>query len=108
MVYRSQKIAYWYFASALPLFVLQVFLGLYLATSYTFTVPQSVVDVFSFATARAMHTNLLVLWMLLGLMGGAYYIVPEETKSEIYSTGLAYLQLLILLATGGFALIRFV
>ena len=107
MEYRSQKIAYWYFASALPLFVLQVFLGLYLATSYTFTVPQSVVDVFSFATARAMHTNLLVLWMLLGFMGGAYYIVPEETKSEIYSTGLAYFQLVALLVTGVVALVGF-
>src|SRR4030066_419376 len=93
MEYRSQKIAYWYFVAALPLFVLQVLLGLYLGTSYAFTVPQEIVDVFSFATARAMHTNLLVLWMLLGFMGGAYYIVPEEAKREIYSTKLAFLQL---------------
>ena len=107
MEYRSQKIAYWYFVAALPLFVLQVLLGLYLATSYTFTVPQEIVDVFSFATARAMHTNLLVLWMLLGFMGGAYYIVPEETKSEIYSPGLAYFQLAALLVTGVVALIGF-
>jgi len=27
MEYRSQKIAYWYFAAALPLFVLQVVVG---------------------------------------------------------------------------------
>ena len=96
MEYRSQKIAYWYFIAALPLFVLQVLLGLYLGGSYAFTMPQGLVDVFSFATARSMHTNLLVLWMLLGFMGGAYYIVPEETKSEIYSPGLAYFQLVAL------------
>ena len=28
MEYRSQKVAYWYFAAALPLFVLQILLGL--------------------------------------------------------------------------------
>ncbi|MEW6719813.1 MAG: cbb3-type cytochrome c oxidase subunit I, partial [Thermodesulfobacteriota bacterium] len=107
MEYRSQKIAYWYFVAALPLFVLQVLLGLYLGFSYTFTVPQEIVDVFPFATARAMHTNLLVLWMLLGFMGGAYYIVPEETKSEIWSPGIAWFQLVALLATGVTALVGF-
>jgi nitric oxide reductase subunit B len=107
MEYRSQKIAYWYFTIALLLFVLQVVLGLWLAFSYTFTVPQSIVDVFPFSTSRAMHTNLLVLWMLLGFMGGTYYIVPEETKSEIYSPGLAWFQLIALVATGVVALVGF-
>jgi len=107
MEYRSQKIAYWYFAIALVLFVLQVVLGLWLAFSYTFTVPQGIVDVFSFATSRAMHTNLLVLWMLLGFMGGTYFIVPEETKREIYSTKLAWFQLIALVTTGVVDLIGF-
>jgi nitric oxide reductase subunit B len=107
MEYRSQKIAYWYFAVALLLFALQVVLGLWLAFNYSFTVPQSIVDVFPFATARAMHTNLLVLWMLLGFMGGTYYIVPEETKSELYSSGLAWFQLVALVATGVIALVGF-
>ena len=107
MEYRSQKIAYWYFAAALPLFVLQVLVGLWLAANYTFTIPQSIVNVFPFSTARAIHTNLLVLWMLLGFMGGTYYIVPEETKSELYSTNLAWFQLIALLATGVTAIVGF-
>ena len=107
MEYRSQKIAYWYFAAALPLFVLQVVVGLWLAANYTFTIPQSIVNVFPFSTARAIHTNLLVLWMLLGFMGGTYYIIPEETKSEIYSTNLAWFQLIALLATGVTAIVGF-
>ncbi len=107
MEYHSQKVAYWYFVAALPLFVLQMVLGLYLGYSYTFTVPQSVVDVFPFATARAMHTNLLVLWLLLGFMGGTYYIVPEETRNELYSEKIAYFQLVVLLLTGVTALIGF-
>ena len=107
MGYRSQKIAYWYFAVALLLFSLQVVVGLWLAYSYSFTVPQQIVDVFPFSTARAMHTNLLVLWMLLGFMGGAYYIVPEETRSEIYSSSLAWFQLIALVVTGVAALVGF-
>jgi nitric oxide reductase subunit B len=92
----------------LLLFTLQVVMGLWLAFSYSFTVPQWIVDKFSFATARAMHTNLLVLWMLLGFMGGTYYIVPEETKSEIYSMKLAWFQLVALVATGVVALVGFI
>jgi len=48
-----------------------------------------------------------VLWMLLGFMGGTYYIVPEETGTEIYSPGLAVFQLVALVATGVIALIGF-
>ena len=107
MEYRSQKIAYWYFTVALLLFVLQVGMGLWLISNYVFTIPQAIVDAFPFATARAMHTNLLVLWMLLGFMGGTYYIVPEETGREIWSTGLAWFQLVALVATGVVALIGF-
>src|SRR5512146_2208345 len=108
MIYRSQQIAHWYFRVALLLFALQVILGLWLAFNYTFTVPQSVVDKFPFSTARAMHTNLLVLWMLLGFMGGAYYIIPEETGREIFSTKLAWIQLVALVVTGVVALIGFI
>ncbi|MEW6203562.1 MAG: cbb3-type cytochrome c oxidase subunit I [bacterium] len=106
--YNSQRIAYPYFALSLLLFVLQVLMGLWLAANYAFTLPQGLVDVFPFSTARAMHTNLLVLWMLLGFMGGAYYLVPEEAETEIYSPALAYLQLLLLAATGVTALVGFV
>jgi len=40
-------------------------------------------------------------------MGGTYYLVPEEAKRELHSTALAYLQLVILAATGVAALIGF-
>src|SRR5512138_827976 len=104
MEYRSQRIAKWYFTIALLLFVLQVMMGLWLVSNYVFTIPQWLVDRFPFATARAMHTNLLVLWMLLGFMGGTYYIVPEETGTEIWSPGLAWFQLVALVGTGVIAL----
>jgi nitric oxide reductase subunit B len=74
--YESQKVARYYLGLALILFCLQVAMGLWLAINYAFTLPQGLVDVFSFATARAIHTNTLVAWMLLGFMGGSYFILP--------------------------------
>jgi nitric oxide reductase subunit B len=105
--YASQKVAYWYFVVSLALFVLQMILGLWLAISYAFTIPQGVVDALPWGLTRAMHTNLLVLWVLLGFMGGAYYVVPEEARREIYSTTLAYAQLVILTVTGVIAVVGF-
>lgn len=107
MTFRTQRIAYPYFVVALLLFGLQVLLGLWLATQYFLTVPQEVVDVFPFSTARAMHTNLLVLWLLLGFMGSTYYLVPEETGTEIAFPRMAIAQLVLLSLTGVAALIGF-
>ncbi len=105
--YASQRVAYWYFVIALALFMLQLIVGLWLAISYAFTIPQSIVDVLPFGLTRAMHTNLLVLWMLLGFMGGTYYLVPEEAEREIYSVKLAYIQLVAFVVTGVVALVGF-
>jgi len=52
-----------------------------------------------------MHTNLLVLWLLLGFMGATFYIVPEETGRELASPKLAIVQLILLVATGVTALV---
>jgi len=82
-------------------------MGLWLATNYFLTLPQSVVDVFPFATARAMHTNLLVLWLLLGFMGATFYLVPEETGTELAWPKLAVAQLVLLAGTGVAALVGF-
>lgn len=105
--YASQRVAYWYFVIALALFALQLVVGLWLAISYAFTIPQNIVDVLPFGMTRAMHTNLLVLWLLLGFMGGTYYLVPEEAEREIFSVKLAYLQLVALVITGVVALVGF-
>jgi nitric oxide reductase subunit B len=106
-IYSSQRVAYPYFVLSLLLFGLQVLLGLVLASNYSFTLPQWIVDLFHFGTARAFHTNLLVLWLLLGFMGGTYFMIPEDSSSELYSVKIAYAQLIILAGTGVVALIGF-
>ena len=39
-----------------------------------------------FNVARASHNNLLVMWLLAGFMGAAYYIIPDEVRAAS-STG---------------------
>jgi nitric oxide reductase subunit B len=107
MTYQSQRVAYPYFVVALLLFLLQVVMGLWVGLQYVITVPQVVVDVFPFATSRAMHTNLLVLWMLLGFMGATFYLVPEEAQAELAWPRLAIFQLVLLVGTGVAALVGF-
>jgi nitric oxide reductase subunit B len=108
MSYTTQRVAYPYFVVALLLFALQVTLGLWLGLQYAWTAPQGLVDVFPFATARAMHTNLLVLWLLLGFMGATFYVVPEEAQRELAWPKLAWVQLFLLVGTGVAALVGFV
>src|SRR4030067_1533409 len=100
LTYSSQRLAYPYFVVALLLFALQIVVGIWLALSYAVTMPQGLVDILPFSTTRAIHTNLLVLWLLLGFMGTTYFMVPEEAERDIYSPSLAYLQLALLAATG--------
>ena len=108
LTYPSQRVAYPYFVIALLLFVLQVIVGIWLALSYALTMPQGLVDILPFSTTRAFHTNLLVLWLLLGFMGSTYFMVPEESERDIFSPALAYLQLALLVATGVAALVGFI
>jgi nitric oxide reductase subunit B len=60
-----------------------------------------------FHTARATHTNLLVMWLLAGFMGAAYFIIPDETDSELAWPKLAYVQLIALVVVGVTAIVGF-
>lgn len=93
MRYRSQIVAYWYFAVAVCLFGLQLVLGLLMASKYLG--PDPLIGLISFDVAKAIHTNILIVWVLAGFMGGTYYVVTEESRSELYSDRLAYLQLVM-------------
>ncbi len=98
MKYQSQKIAYWFFAAAMVLFSLQIVYGFIMGFAH---VGLDVLhDWIPFNTARAVHTNLLVVWLLCGFMGSAYYIIPEEVDRELEWPWLAWLQYFSLLAVG--------
>jgi nitric oxide reductase subunit B len=91
MRYKSQSVAYWYFAVAMALFGLQLVFGLLSAAKYLG--PDPLLYVLPFDVTKMMHTNLLIVWVLTGFMGATYWLVPEESRTELYSVRLAYIQL---------------
>lgn len=105
MKFKTQKIAYWFFLSALGLLALQIVYGFIMGFAHMGM--DGLHDFIPFNTARAVHTNLLVCWLLLGFMGAAYYIIPEESQNELYSPKLAYIQLISFLAVGVTAVIAY-
>ncbi len=105
MKFQSQKIAYWFFASAMLLLLLQIVYGFIMGFA---RVGLDVLhDVIPFNTARAVHTNLLVVWLLLGFMGSAYFIIPEEADRELKWPKLAWAQLISFLVVGVVAIIGY-
>ncbi|MDP1957144.1 MAG: cbb3-type cytochrome c oxidase subunit I, partial [Rhodocyclaceae bacterium] len=98
MKYPSQAVALPYFIAAIALFAGQVIFGLILGTQYVigdFLFPE-----IPFNIARMVHTNLLIVWLLFGFMGAAYYLVPEEAETDLYSPLLAWVLFWVFLAAG--------
>ncbi len=99
MQYQSQLVAKPYFVGAIALFVAQILFGLILGLQY-------VVGDFLFpeipsSAARMVHTNALIIWLLMGFMGAAYYLVPEEAETELFSPFLAKLMFWMFLVASG-------
>jgi len=98
MKYESQKVAKLYFIAAIGLFVGQILFGLIMGLQYVmgdFLFPE-----IPFNVARMVHTNLLIVWLLFGFMGAAYYLVPEEAETELFAPWLANLMFWIFLVAG--------
>ncbi|MCK5903572.1 MAG: cbb3-type cytochrome c oxidase subunit I [Cocleimonas sp.] len=98
MKYESQAIAKMYFIAAIGLFIGQILFGLIMGLQYVmgdFLFPE-----IPFNVARMVHTNLLIVWLLFGFMGSAYFLVPEESERELYAPWLAKLMFWIFLAAG--------
>jgi nitric oxide reductase subunit B len=94
MKYESQSIAKWYWFVAMALFAVQVTVGLLGGLIYV--MPNVLSELLPFNIVRMLHSNALIVWLLLGFFGAAYYIIPEETEREIESPTIAYIQLVIL------------
>jgi nitric oxide reductase subunit B len=105
MRYESQKIAAWYWYGALLVFALQVTFGLFGGIVYV--LPNFLSELLPFHSIRMLHTNALIVWLLLGFFGAAYYMIPEESEREIYSPKLAYLQLAIFMLGGVSAVVGY-
>ncbi|KAA0680712.1 cbb3-type cytochrome c oxidase subunit I [Roseomonas genomospecies 6] len=90
MKYESQKVALPYFYGALALFGVQLLVGLLAGTVYV--LPNVLSELLPFNVLRMIHTNALIVWLLMGFFGAAYYLIPEEAERELHSPKLAYIQ----------------
>ena len=106
MRYSSQRVAYAYFVVAMLLFGLQVAFGLLAAAKYLG--PDPLLQLLPFDVVKVIHTNVLLVWLLTGFMGAAYYVVPEESRVELHSVRLAYVQLGLWTAMGVTAVVGYV
>lgn len=101
----SWKIAWTFFMTCLLLLTLQIVYGFIMGFAHMgYDVLH---DWIPFNTARATHTNLLVVWLLAGFMGSAYYIIPDESQRELWSPKLAWVQWASLVVVGVIAIIGF-
>lgn len=105
MKYKSQAVAKPYFIAAIGLFVGQIIFGLIMGLQYV--VGDFLFPAIPFNVARMVHTNLLIVWLLFGFMGAAYYLVPEEAERELYSPKLAWAIFWIFLVAGALTVIGY-
>ncbi len=105
MQYSSQSVAKPYFIAAIGLFVGQILFGLIMGLQYV--VGDFLFPLIPFNVARMVHTNLLIVWLLFGFMGSAYYLVPEESEKELYSPRLALALFWIFLIAGALTIVGY-
>ena len=79
--YESQKLALWYFSVAIILLGAQILFGLIIA--YQYLNPDFLFGKLNFMTNRMLHINAMVVWLLMGFIGGIYWFLPLETEGEV-------------------------
>ena len=105
MQYKSQAVSKPYFIAALVLFCSQDLFGLIMGLQYLigdFLFPH-----IPFNVARMVHTNSLIVWLLMGFMGSAYYLVPEEAERELHSPKLALATFWVFLVAAGLTVVGY-
>jgi nitric oxide reductase subunit B len=105
MQYKSQAVAKPYFIAAIALFVGQIFFGLIMGLQYI--IGDFLFPLIPFNVARMVHTNLLIVWLLFGFMGAAYYLIPEESERELHSPKLAMLMFWVFLVAGALTVVGY-
>ncbi|RCK46544.1 nitric oxide reductase [Thalassospira profundimaris] len=106
MKYQSQKVALYYIYGALALFVAQILFGIVAGTVYVF--PNFLSEVLPFNVIRMIHTNALIVWLLMGYFGATYYLLPEECETELHSPKLAIIQFWLFMAAAAAAVVGYI
>ncbi|NJD77022.1 MAG: hypothetical protein FIB08_07995 [Candidatus Methanoperedens sp.] len=96
-LYLSRAKTRKYFIAAVLLFVLQMILGLLMSIQM---VSRNTNLLFPFDIYKALHLNLMILWILLGFIGGLYYLLPGEVGRDIKHPRMIDFQFWFLILSG--------
>ena len=85
----GQKLGVKYFTVAIILFGAQVLFGLLAGIQYMN--PDFLFGILDFNVSRMVHINALVVWLLFGFIGSAYWLLEEEAQHKVVGLGLGNL-----------------
>jgi len=77
----GQKLAVKYYTVAIALFVAQILFGLLSGMQYLY--PDLLFGILDFNVTRTVHINAMIVWMLYGFIGSVYWLLEEESETEI-------------------------
>ena len=86
---KGQKVAVKYFVGAMVLFLAQMLSGLLAGLQYIS--PDFLYQVLDFNVNRTVHINAMIVWMLYGFIGSVYWLVEDESGTELVAVWLANL-----------------
>ena len=97
----GRQLAVKYFIVAVILFFAQILFGLLAATQ--FIVPGFLYEILDFSVNRMVHINAMVVWMLYGFIGCVYWLLEDESGTEIVGLKLGNIAFWVL--TGAVTLV---
>ena len=92
----SQRLALKYFTAAIVLFGVMVVTGLLTAAYYL--QDGLLLNRLDFSTAKILHIDTMILWLLMGFIGAIYWFLPLELEHETVGVRLGEVMFWILCA----------
>ncbi|MCL4779194.1 MAG: cbb3-type cytochrome c oxidase subunit I [Gammaproteobacteria bacterium] len=77
----GQRLAVKYFAVAIVLFGAQILFGL--LAGFQYLSPDFLYGVVDFSVNRMVHINAMIVWMLFGFIGSIYWLIEDESGTEV-------------------------
>lgn len=88
-MYRAQQLGLKYLTASTVMFGAMIVFGLLSSIYYVY--PTLLLNIFNFSSAKIVHIDGLVIWLLMGFIGSIYWFLPQELDREVEGIGLAEL-----------------
>lgn len=90
----GQQLAVKYYIVAMVLFGAQILFGLLSGMQYLY--PELLFGILDFNVTRTVHINAMIVWMLYGFIGSVYWLLEEESETEVVGLKLGTLGFWVL------------